>query len=144
MDKNNRYYTADGGVLFNKDKTMLVSYLSSCSDTEYTVPDSVSKIFDYAFAGNEFLNKVNMSDKVTEIGNGAFKCCYELKEACTGGAETIPENAFNMGKQANFYIIYSETIAPKICVYCKISTPALSHIFSRTIFTHSGADCNII
>lgn len=51
VDDSNEYYTAKDGVLFNKDKTELVSFPCKNGLTSYTIPDFVKKIGAGAFYG---------------------------------------------------------------------------------------------
>ena len=46
--------------------------------TEYTIPDSVTSIGDYAFYGCTSLTSVTIPDSVTEIGDYAFYGCNSL------------------------------------------------------------------
>ena len=51
VDKNNKNYSSDEyGVLFNKDKTLLIQYPSGNTRTSYKVPFSVTSIGENAFA----------------------------------------------------------------------------------------------
>ncbi|MBQ8795668.1 MAG: leucine-rich repeat protein [Clostridia bacterium] len=47
--------------------------------TEVVMPNTVTRINDYAFADNEMLQKVNIPEGVTFIGEGAFKNCHSLR-----------------------------------------------------------------
>ena len=79
--------------------------------TEYTIPDSVTSIGDYAFNGCISLTSVTIPDSVTEIGEGAFQYCSSLKSV------TIPDSVTEIGYRA-FYGCSSLT-----SVYCKATTP---------------------
>jgi len=73
---NNEYYSSEDGVLFNKDKTTLVAYPGRWG--KYTIPDGVTSIGDFAFAGCENLTSVTIPKSVISIGEGAFDGCSEL------------------------------------------------------------------
>ena len=62
--------------------------------TEYTIPDSVTSIGDYAFSGCSSLESVTTPDGVTSIGNRAFSGCSSLTSA------TIPDSVTSIGGYA--------------------------------------------
>ena len=68
LDNNNPYYTYENGVLFNKDKTELIHYSGKNTNTTYTIPNTVEKIYDYAF-NNSNLKTVYMQDNNRFITN---------------------------------------------------------------------------
>lgn len=49
VSANNQNFSSDGGVLYNKNKTMLIRYPSANTRTSYTVPSSVTSISSNAF-----------------------------------------------------------------------------------------------
>lgn len=80
VDNANKAYSSDGkGVLFNKDKTILIQYPCGNSNEFYVIPNSVKTIGEYAFLESNNLEYVSLGDKVTKIGVEAFAGCYNLK-----------------------------------------------------------------
>ena len=79
VDENNKYFSSIDGVLFNKDKTVLLYYPQGSKRTEYTVPDCVKTIGEEAF-GDSLLKSVIISDGVTDIGSFAFEWCESLEQ----------------------------------------------------------------
>ena len=73
VDENNKYFSSEDDVLYNKDKTTLISYPCKKEDREYTIPESVTCIMDDAFFrvgkayGNDNLKKVTVTKNVEEI-----------------------------------------------------------------------------
>lgn len=55
----NTNYTSIDGVLFSKDKTVLVRYPAAKEGTTYTVPNSVTRITEYAFEDCSNLKTIN-------------------------------------------------------------------------------------
>jgi hypothetical protein len=49
VDEANKHFSSVDGVLFNKDKTSLLLYPCGKIGTSYKIPDSVTRIGDYAF-----------------------------------------------------------------------------------------------
>ncbi len=74
---DNKYYSSQDGVLFNKDKTELICCPGSKTGA-YTIPNSVTSIGDYAFRGCSSLKSVTIPDSVTSIGYSAFSGCSSL------------------------------------------------------------------
>ena len=70
VDNENEYFSANNGVLFNKDKTELVCYPSV--DGNYIIPSNVVSIAPYAFNGCDQLKNVTIPESVTSIGETAF------------------------------------------------------------------------
>ncbi len=63
--------------------------------TELTVPDSFTKINDYAFIGCTNLTKLTIPDSVTTIGKSAFSGCVTLSTVSIGnGIANIDADAF--------------------------------------------------
>ena len=78
VDKDNKNYTADKGVLFNKDKTKLINYPTARLGSSYTVPKSVKTIGAVAFYGCKYLKSVELTNKVKSIQGMAFFDCREI------------------------------------------------------------------
>ncbi len=74
---NNNNYTSIDGVLFSKDKTILIQYPEGKA-TSYVIPDGVTKIGDRAFSGCSSLTSITIPENVTEIGDGSFRYCNSL------------------------------------------------------------------
>ncbi|MCD8048549.1 MAG: leucine-rich repeat domain-containing protein [Clostridia bacterium] len=83
VDAENLYYSASGGVLFDKSGTELVSYAKDASS--YVVPDGVETICDYAFEYSN-LKSVTIPASVTSICDGAFYRCIKLDDVYYGGS----------------------------------------------------------
>ena len=102
VDADNLTFSSVNGVLFNKNKTVLLAYPCGKTDTSYKIPDGVKEIFAsafldcanleniyipsglesigrYALSGCKKLQSVTLPNTVTSIGEGAFSLCYSLK-----------------------------------------------------------------
>ncbi len=94
VDENNENYSSEDGVLFNKDKTVLISYPAGGNST-YSVPNSVSKIDDYAFFGCDNITDISVESSVKQIGYNSFANCSNLANIeISDGVESIGEDAF--------------------------------------------------
>ena len=70
----------------------------------YTIPNSVDKIAQYAFGGFVDLRSINIPDSVTEIGEYAFYCCHGLTDI------TIPDSVQLIDEYAFYYCNNLETV----------------------------------
>jgi hypothetical protein len=52
ISPNHPHYSSVDGVLFNKNRTVLILYPKKKQGTSYTVPNSVTEIQSLSFAGN--------------------------------------------------------------------------------------------
>jgi hypothetical protein len=92
----NTIYASENGVLFNKDKTLLMQYPTEKSGVSYSIPPSVTAIGDFVFAYCDNLFNVTIPDSVTSIGNSAFTDCGSLVSV------TIPRSVTSIQNYA-FY-----------------------------------------
>ncbi|MDR1682777.1 MAG: leucine-rich repeat domain-containing protein [Candidatus Symbiothrix sp.] len=93
VENENGYYSSGNGVLFNKDKTILLCYPAG-KEGEYTVPSGVTSVGTYAFAECNSLTEITISSSVTSIGMAAFYYCLSLTEI------TIPGSVTSIGVRA--------------------------------------------
>jgi len=94
VDPENKYYASEDGLLCNKDKTLLIQFPIGKNKEEYTIPDCITTIEDYAFQGCD-LTTVIIPDSVTSIGEYAFKYCSQLtKVKIPESVTTIESHAF--------------------------------------------------
>ena len=96
VNEGNRSYSSDDrGVLFNKDKTILIHAPCALSGS-YTIPDSVINIDDYSFSDCS-LTSITIPDGVTSIGEFTFRYCSSLTSVTLGNSIT------NIGSYEFFY-----------------------------------------
>ena len=130
---NGKYVSEDGRCLIIDG--VLNSFAIGCSATEYTIPDSVTTIGEFAFFSCSSLTSVTIPDSVTSIGANAFKGCsnltsvtipnsvttigYDAFRLCSSlTSVTIPDSVTTIGDDA-FTECRSLT-----SVYCKAITPS--------------------
>ena len=81
VGKDNQYFVNDEyGVLFNKDKTILMQYPIGNPRESYTIPDSVVTIGENAFENCNYLTKVVIGINTKTISAGAFDSSTNLKK----------------------------------------------------------------
>ena len=78
VDEANPNYSSEDGILFDKNKTVLIKYPEGKAENRYTIPDSVTKIGNWAFSGCSNLTSVDIPSSVTEISEGSFADCINL------------------------------------------------------------------
>lgn len=95
VDAKNRFFKSVDDVLFNKNKSVLVSYPPLKDGARYEVPDSVTTVSAWAFCDCEQLSEIIIPDSVTDIGEGAFYQCTKLKSiSIPDSVNRIDDTAF--------------------------------------------------
>lgn len=73
VDENNNSYLSDEvGVLFNKEKNILIKYPAGSTNASYSVPNGVERIEAQAFENAESLTDISLPLGITSIGGSAF------------------------------------------------------------------------
>ncbi|MBQ7117701.1 MAG: leucine-rich repeat protein, partial [Clostridia bacterium] len=80
VDENSTAFTSENGVLFSKDKAILVAYPAAKKDLTYTVPDTVKSLWSAAFAFNTNIKEVIIPEGVEEISYYVFEGCSSLEK----------------------------------------------------------------
>ena len=75
--EGNRFYSSQDGVLFDKDKTVLLKFPIGKAG-EYEIPNTVKVINDYAFYSCSKITGVTIPDSVLAINQEAFFDCDGL------------------------------------------------------------------
>ncbi|MBR0161136.1 MAG: leucine-rich repeat protein [Oscillospiraceae bacterium] len=104
VDSDNPVYCSEDGILFNKDKTILLQYPCSKAGSAYQIPETVKSIGRCAFDQCSKLTGVIIPSNVTSVELAAFRGCSSLTTAgpigsgCSiefGWTSEIPEIAFS-------------------------------------------------
>ncbi|MEX1377795.1 MAG: leucine-rich repeat protein [Eubacteriales bacterium] len=83
---NTSFILGADGVLYNADQSQLILYLPKNTATSFTVPTTVTTIYDYAFAYSSSLSTVAIPAETISIGAGAFHSCSSLQSIAVDGA----------------------------------------------------------
>ena len=94
VSAKNSNYVSVNGVLYNKDKTVIIHYPAKKKDKSYKIPDGVAIIAGDAFKYSANLTSITIPDSVEHIGDSAFYNCASLTSI------TIPKDVTNIGDQA--------------------------------------------
>ncbi|MCH5163452.1 MAG: leucine-rich repeat protein [Clostridiales bacterium] len=86
VEPDNAYLTSKNGVIYNKEGDMLIAVPGAKEFTNANdVLDGVTKIGDYAFGANTYIEKADISG-IEEFGDGIFFMCSALTEV------TLPQH----------------------------------------------------
>lgn len=96
VDSKNKSFSSSNGVLFNKDKTILLAYPMKKADKEYTIPKSVKTIGEFAFASTDKIKTLNIGDNVTAIIENAFMASKVQYVKIGKGLKDIEGNVFGV------------------------------------------------
>lgn len=90
VDNNNKNYASDDGILYNKDKTMLLCCMGRKTGNA-TIPERITDIKEGTFWGCGSLESISIPKSVTAIGGDAFFGCTGLEnlEVDTGTDYTV-------------------------------------------------------
>ena len=91
VNSDNRIYSSQNGVLFNKSQTMIICYPAGKTNANYSIPSGVTNIATGAFYNNNSLTNVNIPKGVTSISSEAFEDCKSLISVI------IPDGVTNIG-----------------------------------------------
>ncbi|MBR3971641.1 MAG: leucine-rich repeat protein, partial [Ruminococcus sp.] len=80
----NKLLSAEGGVLYNKEKTELIKYPVKKSTETYSLPDTVTTIQTGAFIDADFLERIELTDTLEYINEEAFYDCDKLESIYIG------------------------------------------------------------
>ncbi len=78
VDDDNLTFSSENGILYNKDKTILIKYpvnrinTTNEANDQFVIPDSVVTIYAKAFYYNKHLNIITFGKKVENVNNMAF------------------------------------------------------------------------
>ena len=107
VNGQNREYSSEDGVLFNKNKTLLIQFPGG-KQGNYTIPASISSIEIGAFYRCYKITGVTIPASVTSIGKGTFFMCSSLNNI------TIPASVSLIGYGAFFGCDLSPVIRENI------------------------------
>lgn len=78
VDKNNKKYSSEDGVLYNKNKTVLLAYPSNKKDNTYKMPDSVTTVSHILLNAIKNLETIEFSENIKTIN--AFSEVVEVNK----------------------------------------------------------------
>ncbi|EMB28214.1 leucine-rich repeat protein [Treponema denticola] len=112
---DNAYLLAENGVIFNKDKTVLLGYLPGKPDAFYTVPSSVRKLGKDSFSNISALTAVTLPNGLKTIDWYVFYKCPNLAML------NLPSSLESIGDYSLSEIKVSSMVVPEnmtVLKYC--------------------------
>lgn len=108
VDENNPKYSAENGILYNKDKTVLEAWPSASGVV--TIPETVSIIGERVFNSNTYITEVIMGDSVESIGGLNFSYSTNLAKITFGAnVEKIAPISLNTCKNLTEIVFVDPT-----------------------------------
>ena len=138
VDPASTALSAEGGVLFNKDKTRLIKYPKMKTGTSYTVPGSVKTIGTYAFHEVGSLTTLNLPEgkALTTIEDYGVSYCTLLANV------NIPSTLRNLGTGFLFKSKITSAVIPEGVEYLGYASlawcPNLTHVELPASFESSA------
>ncbi len=93
VEEGNPWFSAYGGILYNKEMTEIVS-VPKAIEGNVTIHDGVTVIYDWAFADCKRIKNVIIPNSVISINRLAFRNCTDLTSI------TIPDSVTSIGDSA--------------------------------------------
>jgi hypothetical protein len=124
ITKKHPAFSVVDNVLFNKDKSVLVTYLSSKTVNNYQIPARVTTIGKNAFNSCNNLTSITIPNSVVTIDEGAFSDCGGLTSII------IPNSVNTIGRAA----FYACTALTSITISSSVVTIGeLAFYFCRSL-----------
>ena len=135
VSSNNKYYSSEEGVLFNKDKTVLVKYPASKADKTYKVAENVTTLENDSFQ-SIYLEEISLGKYVDRISDTTFLKSEKLKRI-----EVSKENEYYSTADG---VLFSKD---KTVLECYPSNKDFSHYVVpdcvKTIDFYAFANCKL-
>lgn len=80
----NTVFSAKDGVIYIDGGKTLFMYPIGASRTSFVIPDTVTKVENYAFGNNKYLTDIQIPKSVTYLGEGSFMNADSLKSITIG------------------------------------------------------------
>ncbi len=119
VDQKNPNYCSVDGVLFNKKQTELIQYPSKKTDTNYTVPSTVTKICEDAFVGCIYLQSIEVKQNSNYCSDEGV--LYDLNKTCliaypSGKTDPMYSMPETLERTSQDYPFYGNTNLTEIVV----------------------------
>ncbi|MBQ1258203.1 MAG: leucine-rich repeat protein, partial [Clostridia bacterium] len=95
IDMQNDAFSVSGGLLIDTENMRLISVLPALQKETVIIPDGITEIGDFAFAGIQTIRRIRLPESVKTIGAWAFRDMGEIELIeFGGGLPVFGENPF--------------------------------------------------
>lgn len=84
VSSENACLSSADGILYNKDKTTLIAVPKARIISTLTMPETITRVDNYACAQNTHITAVKLSPNCITVGKGAFMECPNLRDVDLG------------------------------------------------------------
>jgi len=112
VDESNPAYSSMDGILYDKEKTTLITFPAGKAVTSLIIPGSVTSIEHHAFYCCHGLTAITIPNSVTSIGDYAFYYCGFTSITIPNSVTSIGENA--LGYCTDLTSIYMVSPQPPV------------------------------
>lgn len=107
---DNKAYSSQDGVLFNKSKTTLLC-CPSAKSSSYVVPSTVNTIGEYGFYACKSLTSITLPHSLTILRPYSFRLCTNLKTiALPPTVSQVGKNVFNGCNALQSILLYAKEV----------------------------------
>lgn len=135
------------GVLYNRDKTILLAYPAAKAGSSYTILPGVTKVWEYAFSHNKNLTTVNIPQSVASLGDGVFYCMAKLESADVPVTVTEIGNFLFEGSSLKaLHFQASVAVTPyRMCMDCtSLQTVSFSGSTVKELYLRTFMNCTAL
>jgi len=138
VDNDNKVYSSENGVLYNKDKTILIKYPSGKSGA-FDIPKSVINIKENAFGYRNKLESVKIPNSITIINEKIFDNCANLKEIIVDYNNDVYSSENGVLYNKNKTILYKFPANKLIMGGYFVIPDSVTNIFKKSFY-----ECNLL
>ncbi len=140
----NPKFKAVDGILYNKDMTMLVAYPQAAAATSFTIPSTITSLYDYCLHNCDNLTEINIPESVTYFGMNIFSASDNIESI------DVPDGVTKMGvtvfgqcpKLSHVHLPASLDSIKNSCFYgCNSLTEVVIPASVRYIGNYAFSDC---
>lgn len=129
VEQNNNEFCSENGVLYNKDKSVLIKYPSARADEEFTVPNSVHAAYGSAFSECVYLKSLNLPSTISIYGDYDFDENISVKIGSDDSEHLSHEYSTTVIPPTCFSEGYTQYVC-SVCGYTETGFPTekLNHV----------------